>query len=327
MTAYHIQHPKKKLSERIVRELCNNWQLYLLVLPGVIYLLLFRYWPMAGVQIAFKDFKPILGVWRSPWASERGQINVLKHFVRFLNSAYSMRIIGNTLAVSVYSLLAEFPCCILLALMMNELRSGRFKKVMQFVTYAPHFISTIVLVGIMQQLFAAPSALMRTGGVVNTLIQALGGSPVPFMTSETAFRHMYVWSGVWQGTGWGAVIYIAALAGVSPELHEAATIDGASRLQRVIHINLPSILPTIMILLIMRIGSLVNVGYEKVYLLQNDLNQEVSEVISTYVYERGILNTSYSFTSAVGLFNNLINVALLLLANAFSRKATDTSLF
>ena len=201
MTAYHIQHPKKKLPERIVRELCNNWQLYLLVLPGVIYLLLFRYWPMAGVQIAFKDFKPILGIWRSPWASERGQINVLKHFVRFLNSAYSMRIIGNTLAVSVYSLLAEFPCCILLALMMNELRSGRFKKVMQFVTYAPHFISTIVLVGIMQQLFAAPSALMRTGGVVNTLIQALGGSPVPFMTSETAFRHMYVWSGVWRGLG------------------------------------------------------------------------------------------------------------------------------
>lgn len=134
MTAYHIQHPKKKLPERIVRELCNNWQLYLLVLPGVIYLLLFRYWPMAGVQIAFKDFKPILGIWRSPWASERGQINVLKHFVRFLNSAYSMRIIGNTLAVSVYSLLAEFPCCILLALMMNELRSGRFKKVMQFVS-------------------------------------------------------------------------------------------------------------------------------------------------------------------------------------------------
>ena len=164
-------------------------------------------------------------------------------------------------------------------------------------------------------------------GIVNHLIEALGGERIYFLAQPSTFRHIYVWSGAWQETGWGAVIYIAALAGVSPELHEAATIDGASRLQRMIHINLPSILPTIMILLIMRIGSLVNVGYEKVYLLQNSLNQEVSEVISTYVYKRGILNTSYSFSSAVGLFNNIINVALLLLANAFSRKATETSLF
>ena len=178
-----------------------------------------------------------------------------------------MRIIGNTLAVSVYSLLAEFPCCILLALMMNELRSGRFKKVMQFVTYAPHFISTIVLVGIMQQLFAAPSALMRTGGVVNTLIQALGGSPVPFMTSETAFRHMYVWTGVWQNAGWGSIIYMATLSGVDPQQYEAAMLDGANKLQRVWHITLPGISNIIVIMFILAVGGILDAGFEQVLLV------------------------------------------------------------
>ena len=327
MTAYHIQHPKKKLPERIVRELCNNWQLYLLVLPGVIYLLLFRYWPMAGVQIAFKDFKPILGSWRSPWASERGQINVLKHFVRFLNSAYSMRIIGNTLAVSVYSLLAEFPCCILLALMMNELRSGRFKKVMQFVTYAPHFISTIVLVGIMQQLFAAPSALMRTGGVVNTLIQALGGSPVPFMTSETAFRHMYVWSGVWQNVGWGSIIYMATLSGVDPQQYEAAMLDGANKLQRVWHITLPALIPTAVTLFILNLGSLMSVGFEKAFAMQNDLNRTTAQVLSTYVYTQGLVDNNYSFATAVDLFNSVINLVAVVTVNYIGRKTADVSLW
>lgn len=286
---------------------------YLLMLPALIYVLIFCYQPMYGLQIAFKDYKGVYGIVGSPWVG-------LTHFISFFKGYYFWRLMKNTLILSLYSMLVSFPFPILLALLLNEV-TPKIRKVSQTILYAPHFISTVVLVGMINVMFS-PSI-----GIVNHAIAALGGDRIYFLAQPGVFRHMYVWSGVWQGTGWGAVIYIAALAGVSPELHEAATIDGASRLQRVIHINLPSILPTIMILLIMRIGSLVNVGYEKVYLLQNDLNQEVSEVISTYVYKRGILNTSYSFTSAVGLFNNLINVALLLLANAFSRKATDTSLF
>lgn len=327
MTAYHIQHPKKKLPERIVRELCNNWQLYLLVLPGVIYLLLFRYWPMAGVQIAFKDFKPILGIWRSPWASERGQINVLKHFVRFLNSAYSMRIIGNTLAVSVYSLLAEFPCCILLALMMNELRSTKLKKTVQVITYAPHFISTIVVVGIMQQMFAAPSALMRSGGVVNMLIGMLGGEPIPFMESASAFPHMYVWSGVWSSAGWGSIIYLATLSNVDPQHYEAATLDGATKLQKIWYITLPVLIPTAVTLFILDVGHVMNVGFEKAYAMQNDLNRTSSQVLATYVYTQGIKDGNYSFSTAISLFNSVINLVLICTVNFISRKISEVSLW
>lgn len=286
---------------------------YLLMLPALIYVLIFCYQPMYGLQIAFKDYKGVFGISGSPWVG-------LTHFISFFEGYYFWRLMKNTLIISLYSMIVSFPLPIILALLLNEVTS-KLRKASQTILYAPHFISTVVLVGMINVMFS-PSI-----GVVNHLIEALGGERVYFLAQPSTFRHIYVWSGAWQETGWGAVIYIAALAGVSPELHEAATIDGASRLQRMIHINLPSILPTIMILLIMRIGSLVNVGYEKVYLLQNSLNQEVSEVISTYVYKRGILNTSYSFSSAVGLFNNIINVALLLLANAFSRKATETSLF
>ena len=286
---------------------------YLLMLPALIYVLIFCYQPMYGLQIAFKDYKGVFGISGSPWVG-------LTHFISFFKGYYFWRLMKNTLIISLYSMVVSFPLPIILALLLNEVTS-KLRKASQTILYAPHFISTVVLVGMINVMFS-PSI-----GIVNHLIEALGGERIYFLAQPSMFRHIYVWSGAWQETGWGAVIYIAALAGVSPELHEAATIDGASRLQRMIHINLPSILPTIMILLIMRIGSLVNVGYEKVYLLQNSLNQEVSEVISTYVYKRGILNTSYSFSSAVGLFNNIINVALLLLANAFSRKATETSLF
>ena len=327
MSTRCVQRPKRTLRARFAREICANWQLYLLVLPGVAFLLLFRYWPMLGIQIAFKDFKPIKGIWRSPWAAERGQINVFKHFIRFLNSAYSLRIIGNTLAVSLYSLLAEFPCCILLALMMNELRSERFKKTVQFVTYAPHFISTIVLVGIMQQLFASPSALMRTGGVVNTLIQALGGSPVPFMTSETAFRHMYVWSGVWQNVGWGSIIYMATLSGVDPQQYEAALLDGASKLQRVWYITLPALIPTAVTLFILNLGSLMSVGFEKAFAMQNDLNRTTAQVLSTYVYTQGLVDNNYSFATAVDLFNSVINLIAVVTVNTIGRKVADVSLW
>lgn len=190
------QHHQASLWVRIKREMYNNWQLYLLVVPGVVYLLLFSYWPMLGVQIAFKDYKPTKGIWLSPWAVQRGSVNLLKHFQRFLNAKYSMRVIGNTIILSLYTLIAKFPCSILLALMMNELRSIRYRKCVQFVTYAPHFVSTIVVVGIIQQIFASPDALMKTGGIVNTVLTAMGLPTVKFLTSESAFRHLYVWSSV-----------------------------------------------------------------------------------------------------------------------------------
>ena len=298
---------------RLWNEIKQARTYYLLMLPALIYVLIFCYQPMYGLQIAFKDYKGVFGIAGSPWVG-------LKHFQSFFESYYFGRLMKNTLILSFYSMIVGFPFPIILALLLNEI-TPKLRKFSQTVLYAPHFISTVVLVGMINVMFS-PSI-----GIVNHVIELMGGQAIYFLAKPEVFRHMYVWSGVWQGTGWGAVIYIAALAGVSPELHEAATIDGASRLQRVIHINLPSILPTIVILLIMRIGQLVNIGYEKVYLLQNSLNQEVSEVISTYVYKRGILSTNYSFSSAVGLFNNIINVLLLLMANFVSRKATDTSLF
>ena len=223
---------------------------YLMMLPALIYVLIFCYQPMYGLQIAFKDYKGVYGIVGSPWVG-------LTHFISFFKGYYFWRLMKNTLILSLYSMLVSFPFPILLALLLNEV-TPKIRKVSQTILYAPHFISTVVLVGMINVMFS-PSI-----GIVNHAIAALGGDRIYFLAQPGVFRHMYVWSGVWQGTGWGAVIYIAALAGVSPELHEAATIDGASRLQRVIHINLPSILPTIMILLIMRIGSLVNVGYEKV---------------------------------------------------------------
>lgn len=286
---------------------------YLLMLPAIIYVAIFCYGPMYGIQIAFKDFRPVLGYSGSPWVG-------LKHFINFFNGANFWRLIGNTLYLTTYSLLVGFPIPIILALLLNEVRE-KVRKPVQTILYAPHFISVVVMVGILNLVFS-PSF-----GIVNNVIAALGGEKIYFMIEPSAFRHIYVWSGIWQEMGWNAVIYIAALSTVDEALHEAARIDGASRLQRIWYINIPTILPTIVILLIMRIGSMTSIGYEKIYLLQNDLNVEVSEVISTYVYKRGIVNTNYSFSTAVGLFNNLINIILLIFANFFARKTTDTSLF
>ena len=288
-------------------------QYYLLILPAVIYVLIFCYAPMYGLQIAFKDYKVSLGILGSRWVGFR-------NFTDFFNGYYFWNLIRNTFALSLYTLFVGFPVPILVALVVNEL-SGGFKRVTQTVLYAPHFISTVVIVGMITILFS-PSM-----GVVNTILNALGMDSVYFLGDPKYFRHLYVWSGVWQDMGWGAIIYIAALSGIDPCLHEAASIDGASRLQRILHINIPGILPTIIIMLILQIGNIASVGYEKVYLLQNDLNMEVAEVISTYVYKRGIVNTSYSFSTAVGLFNNVVNVVMLLIANAISRKYSETSLF
>lgn len=288
-------------------------ELYLLLLPALIYVIIFNYGPLYGVQIAFKNFKGALGIMDSPWVG-------FKHFKDFFEGYYFWRLIGNTLLLSLYSLIVSFPIPIIVALILNEV-GPKLKRIAQTILYAPHFISTVVLAGMIIIMFS------KSTGIVNNLMDALGMERYYFMGEEKAFRHLYVWSGVWQEMGWNAIIFIAALSGVDPSLHEAASVDGASRMQRIIHINLPTIMPTIIIMLIMAVGSIASVGYEKVYLLQTDLNVSVSEVISTYVYKRGIISQNYSFSAAVGLFNNVVNVTMLLIANAISRKVSETSLF
>ncbi len=301
--------PKETLGARIWK----NRELYLLILPALIYVLLFNYGPMYGLQIAFKDYKVSLGISDSRWIGFR-------NFKDFFGGYYFWLLIKNTLILSLYSMVVNFPIPIVMALIINELK-GSYKKTVQTILYAPHFISTVVLVGMMSIMFS-PSI-----GVFNTLLNAIGIDSVYFLGEPRYFRHLYVWSGLWQQMGWNAIIYIAALSSVDPSLHEAASIDGATRMQRIIHINIPTIMPTIIITLIMAVGRIATVGYEKVYLLQNDLNMEVAEVISTYVYKRGILNTSYSFSTAVDLFNNVVNVILILIANQISKKYSETSLF
>ena len=286
---------------------------YLMFLPAIVYLIIFSYLPMYGLQIAFKNYRMSLGISDSPWIG-------FQHFVDFFNGYSFKDLLVNTFAISIYSIAAGFPIPIIAALILNELK-GSYKKVVQTVLYAPHFISTVVLVGIMTTL------LSPSHGVVNYILDALGMERIYFMADPGLFRHLYVWSGVWQGTGWGAIVYLAALAGVDPTLHEAAEIDGATRMQRIIHINIPTILPTIIIMLILRMGQIASVGYEKVYLMMNDMNVSTAEVISTYVYKRGLVNNNYSFAAAADLFNNVINVTMLLIANKISKKVSDTSLF
>lgn len=287
---------------------------YLFLLPSIIYIFIFKYIPMYGLQIAFKDFNGALGIWGSKWVG-------LQHFANFIEGYYFWPVIRNTLEIAVYSTVIGFPFPIILALMLNEVGSHKYQKFMQTVLYAPHFISTVVMAGIIIIM------LSPTAGIVNFAIENLGFEKQYFMIQPEAFKHIYVWSGVWQEMGWGAIIYLAALSAVNQELHEAATIDGANRIQRIWHINLPTIKPTIVILLILSIGSIVNVGFEKAFLLQNDLNLQASEVISTYVYRRGLISGNYSFASAVGLFNSIINGILLIIVNLIARRVNETSLF
>ena len=298
------------LRQRIFR----NWELYLMFLPVLVFFLVFHYAPMYGVQIAFKKFSAVRGIVGSPW---RG----LYYFQQFFDSYLFGELIGNTLGLSLYSLAVGFPTPILLALMMNELRSERVKRVVQTITYAPHFISMVVMCS-MIILFLSPSS-----GVLNRIIEILGGQSVYFMGKPEYFKTIYVLSGVWQNTGWSSIIYMAALSGIDPQLHEAATIDGASRLQRVWHINLPGILPTAVILLIMNCGSLMSIGFEKAFLLMNDLNRAAAEIISTFVYQRGLIDRNYSSAAAIGLFNSAINLVLLLGVNTIARRISDTSLW
>ncbi|MFD0959995.1 ABC transporter permease [Paenibacillus chungangensis] len=313
-TVVPVRPVKRRGPSKLVHALKHHWQLYLLILPVLIYFIIFHYLPMYGVQIAFKDFIGTRGIWGSSWEG-------LKHFERFFNSYFFWRLMKNTIGISLYELSVGFPVPILLALMINEVRNKWFKSFVQTVTYAPHFLSTVVLVG-MLILFLSP-----TTGIVNQAIQAFGGSPIYFMTEPGWFKSIFVLSGVWQQMGWSCIIYLAALTGIDPHLHEAARVDGASRLRRIWHINLPGIRSTIIILLILNVGSVMSVGFEKVFLMQNSLNLEASDVISTYVYRSGILGSQYSFAAAVGLFNSIVNFILLVLVNRIARKLNQTSLW
>ncbi|NOU98252.1 ABC transporter permease subunit [Paenibacillus sp. LMG 31456] len=297
-----------------LKSFLKNWELYVIISPVIAFYIIFEYIPMYGVQIAFKNFVATKGIWGSSWVG-------FDHFERFFNSYFFWRLIKNTLGLSLLQLAFGFPIPILLALMINEVRLKLFKRFVQTVTYAPHFLSTVVLVG-MIVIFVSPQS-----GIVNQIIVLFGGEPISFMTQPEWFKSMYVASGVWQQMGWSSIIYLAALAGIDPQLHEAAKVDGASRLQRIWNVNLPGIMPTIVILLILNMGSIMSIGFEKVYLMQNDLNMDSSDVISTYVYRTGIIQAQYSFSAAVGLFNSVINMILLVVVNLIAKRLNETSLW
>ena len=308
--------PNVRLERKKANSFQRHWQLYLFLLLPLIYLLVFKYYPMLGAQIAFRKFKPQFGIWHSPWVG-------FANFNKFFRSYQFSRVMGNTLSLSFYSLLAGFPIPVLLALMLNSLRGKRYRNMVETVAYMPHFISTVVLVGMMMQIFNPHI------GVVGSLYRLMAGRSIPdVFGSATTFPHLYVWSGIWQNAGWNTIIYTAALSGVDTELHEAAQIDGASRFQRVLHIDLPTVLPTVTIMLILSVGSIMSIGFEKDYLMRTALNLQSSEIISTYVYKISFVQGSdFSYAGAVGLFNSVINMILLVTVNAISRRLGESSLW
>ena len=304
----------KDLTQLQKRKIKSNIPLYVLLFPSIILLIMFAYIPMLGLVIAFKDYSPANGILNSPWAG-------FKYFTQFFNSVQFGTTMMNTLKISIYSILVGFPLPILLALLCNQLRTGKFKKVFQVTTYLPHFISTMVMCG-MIILFLSPNS-----GLLANIFKSLGWTMPNLLAKPDSFAGVYVWSDVWQHIGWDSIIYLAALSAIDPTYYEAATMDGASRIQKILNIDLPLLLPTAMILLILRAGSLLSIGFEKVLLLQNPLNLAGSEVISTYVYKVGMINFQYSYSTAIGLFNTVVNLIILLSVNWFSKRYTKTGLF
>ena len=309
-----LQINRAAQGRRLTRKMLEHWQLYLMALPALMYILLFVYKPMYGIIIAFKNYKFKLGILGSKWVG-------LSNFRRLLESYWFPIILRNTLTLSGLSLLIGFPVPIILALMVNEVQREAPKRLFQTVSYAPHFISTVVVCG-MIQIFLSPSS-----GIINNMIERLGGQAVYFMQDARLFKWIYVISGIWQEAGWGAIIYFAALSGVDKALIEASQIDGASRMQRIRYVNLPMLTPTILVMLILRCGSLLSVGYEKVYLLQNSTNLTGSEIISTYVYKIGLENSDFSFSTATNLLNSLVNCVILISVNFLASRLTETSLW
>lgn len=304
----------KDLTQLQKRKIKSNIPLYVLLFPSIILLIMFAYIPMFGLVIAFKDYSPANGIINSPWVG-------FKYFTQFFNSVQFGTTMMNTLKISIYSILVGFPLPILLALLCNQLRTGKFKKVFQVTTYLPHFISTMVMCG-MIILFLSPNS-----GLIANIFKSLGWTMPNLLSKPDSFAGVYVWSDVWQHIGWDSIIYLAALSAIDPTYYEAATMDGASRMQKILNIDLPLLLPTAMILLILRAGSLLSIGFEKVLLLQNPLNLAGSEVISTYVYKVGMQNFQYSYSTAIGLFNTVVNLIILLSVNWFSKRYTKTGLF
>lgn len=305
--------PLRKRGSLFVKHFKQNWQLYLIILIPAIYALIFYYGPMYGVQIAFRDYRPKTGITGSEWVG-------LRWFKKFLSAYQFKQVFSNTVILSLYGILVSFPLPIIFALFLNSIENKRFVRLAQNITYIPHFFSVVVLVAIMNMLFSPMS------GLYGQIYKALGGVGIPadFRKSASTFRHLYVWSGVWQNLAWDSIIYTAALSSVSKDLHEAAMIDGASKWERIWHVDLPAILPTVAIMLILRCGSIMSIGFDKAYLMQSATNLQTSEVISTYVYKQGMDNVrNFSYGAAVGLFNSVINCAMLLLVNWTSSKVSD----
>ena len=304
---------KASLGTRAISELKRNRYLYLLAIPIIVYFILFCYLPMFGLVIAFKQYNVGQGIWASPWVG-------LQYFKEYFSSVYFTRTLGNTLIISFSTILYGFPLPIIFALLLNELRSNKFKKVVQSCTYLPHFISMVVICGMITDFFS-------TDGIISKFIELLGGENKNYLADPRWFRTIFVATDVWQSFGWNSIIYLAALAGVDQELYEAATIDGAGRFKQLWHVTLPGIMPTIIIMLILRIGTVLSVGYEKIILLYSPGTYNVADVISSYVYRTGITGTRYSYSAAVGMFQSVVNVILLLIANKLSAKFSETSLF
>lgn len=308
-----MEKTKKQKKINFKQILKKNWVFYLFILPMLIYVIIFNYIPMYGIQLAFKDYRVADGIWGSAWVG-------LKHFKTFFESYQFKDLLWNTLSLSLYSLIAGFPMPIIFALLLNYITNVKLKKVVQMVTYAPHFISTVVYCGMIL-------IFLSSDGVINQLLKLIGIDSVAFLTNPSNFRHIYVWSGVLQNIGWGSIMYISVLTSVDPTLHEAATVDGATRFQRLLHIDLPAIVPTMVIMLIMRAGEIMDLGFEKAFLLQNNINLDYSEIIATYVYKIGIQGGQFSYSSAIGLFNNVINMVLLVVVNKIAKKVSDVSLW
>jgi putative aldouronate transport system permease protein len=299
---------------KVTKSFKNDWQLYVLAMPAMVYVLIFSYAPMYGLQIAFKDFTPSKGFANSAWIG-------FKHFKTLFSSYQFWPMMKNTIGISMYSLLIGFLPPIILAILLHNTTNKKFKGVVQTVTYAPHFISVVVMVSIMRLILSPKS------GVVNTIIAILGGSKIDFMGNPDVFSHLYVLSNIWQSIGWSSIIYMAALSGANPELYEAAKVDGANKFQRIINVEIPCIAPTAIIMLIMACGQIMNASDQKVLLMQNPLNLSKSEIIGTYVFKSGLLNQQYGYSAAAGLFQSIINVIMLVVVNKISRKLSESSLW
>lgn len=304
----------KKQPEKLGKGIKKHWQLFVILIPAFLFYIFFMYRPMWGLQLAFKDFKIFKGMAASEWVG-------FEHFIKFFRSPYFWRTIKNTFIINIYGLVFGFPIPIILALMLNEVRHTKFKKTIQTMTYLPHFVSIVVIAGIVVN-FLSP-----TSGLVNIIIEQLGGERINFLTKKEYFRTIYTLMNIWKESGFNAIVYIAALSGIDPQLYDAAYVDGANKWKRIMNVTLPGIAPTIIILLILKIGKMLTVGYESIILLYQPATYETADVISTYVYRMGIANNQYDYATAVGMFNSIVSVCLVILANRLSRRYSDTSLW